>query len=760
MSSCDDIEAKYEAVTEALQTLSAKIADSQDLVALNRKVASLEARHQTLWLYVGDLGRGIKILQGKVADLTSAIAGVRSAIQSLNGGLHAIKTETQTVKATAGNALASAVQAIAAIAVVKPLIPAIKAEAAAAKKLSYEALFRAGDAISATNEIKPFARKIPKIEKEMSGIYQQFGGLDSKIKEVGSRATQASKKATSALSQAASNASGIKGLAGKILGIFNIISTLATIAMLAEQVITNNKQWAEIRELQRKAKQQEEGLISERRERAQGDAAVLGALDRLRRHLEKKITDVRREIDLVVRPIKDSLDRVRVHLEKKITDVRREIDLVIRPIKEALAAGLSALKAEIYSALRSQLGGLESRLSARIEKAFAQIESIIKLIQSIRSDLLRRVEKLEQNLSKKIESIVKLIQSIRSDLLRRIEDLKNWVQNLLKGFNPNIAIGSIAAAAAAIALAQLLSRLPGLIAQHSPKMSCRFNDTAARDAAASAKRGERATNILNTFTQGALFKKVSDGFTGTFTRLGEPLAKGGIGAKLMRLGVVQAADRVMSFLIFFATLHNAMMLSKNVLLTLTETMTVGLDVIQTRLGLKDSEDEPLDVTKAVGQSVNTFMASVLGASRWAELKQSFAAANRILQAGANIIYQVRSLTDSSLTIGQFIGENLAKLMNGLKFSGVVDKLSYPFVSETVNPQSIILQKIQNVGDAADALSSVTSEVKSIQEEAGELGEQSVKFQEMIEKGKKQASDLADAWDDNSLTPQIDPTKDF
>jgi predicted nucleic acid-binding Zn-ribbon protein len=749
--SCGDIETNFKKVEDAIQHLSSKIADIQDLTALQAKVAALDSRTQLALQRISALQSRMNSSESRISSLNGIIEGLRGWIQSLGSKVSQLNSTTNEVKQASISATASIASLFALAGLAKSEIKAAKSEAAYAKKLSGEALFKIGDATKAINEIKPFTRRIPALEKDVKGVYSRFAPLQDKISKASQNATQALKKSGSALSAAATNASGIKGLAGKLLGVLNIIGTLATIASLTAVVIENNKQWADIRALKAKDERIERRISDETHGRMKEDDNLGKRIDALKAFSQEKLFEVKRDllsfIDKAVdkldaklngkiSEIYSSLQSVRAYLDNRINGLRDSVNRELEQIRRLIQ--------NIRAEFRQEIQKLDERLGGRISK-------LEQLIQSIRQQINSEIRKLLTQLESRLAKVEKFVQSVRTDLLQRIEKVQQW----LAGQFPTIA-----GMAAAIALAQLLARLPGLIAQNAPKMSCRFNDTAARDAASAAKRNEQKTTVLNTFVQGSLFKNVSDGFKGTFTRLGEPLAKGGIGAKLMRLGVVQAADRVMNFLVFFATIHNAMMLSKNVLLTLTETMTVGLDVIQTRLGLKDSEDEPLDVTKAVGESVNSFMASLLGAARWAELKQSFAAANRILQAGANIVYQVRSLTDSSLTIGQFIGENLAKLMNGLKFSGVVDKLSYPFVSETVNPQSIILQRIQNAGDAADALSSVTSEIKSIQEEAGELGEQTVKFQEMIEKGKKQASDLADAWDDNSLTPQIDPTKDF
>ena len=99
-------------------------------------------------------------------------------------------------------------------------------------------------------------------------------------------------------------------------------------------------------------------------------------------------------------------------------------------------------------------------------------------------------------------------------------------------------------------------------------------------------------------------------------------------------------------------LHNAAMLSRNLGSTLGDLTSQALATI----GIKDSEDSPIDVNEILGKQANNFMSSILGAEVWAGTKTSWNKANSIIASATNLMYTVRSMFDSTREILEWTAE--------------------------------------------------------------------------------------------------------
>ena len=117
------------------------------------------------------------------------------------------------------------------------------------------------------------------------------------------------------------------------------------------------------------------------------------------------------------------------------------------------------------------------------------------------------------------------------------------------------------------------------------------------------------------------------------------------------------------------------------------------------------------------------MVKILGQENWTQTKKTWLLANRTVQAASNVVYTMRSMFDSSLEIGMWTAEQVAKIGNGLREDGVVELFRWGQMPETVFPNSRILQKLENLDDAASSVSMVTSELLSVKDEAAELYDQ-------------------------------------
>jgi hypothetical protein len=223
---------------------------------------------------------------------------------------------------------------------------------------------------------------------------------------------------------------------------------------------------------------------------------------------------------------------------------------------------------------------------------------------------------------------------------------------------------------------------------------------------------------------------------------------------------VSKLDKVYTFLTFLTTLHNASMLSNNLLQTLESTLSQGLATV----GFKDPDGNPWDINTIINTSISDFLKARLGANVYADLDLKWKSANRIYQSGANMVYQVRSLWDSARSIAETTGANLGQLMNTLKKDGVVSENAYPTKSESPMMVNSVMAKLQNLDEAASHLNSITSQAYGVTETVAQMKTDKADFDKLLadsplKKGipNKAANDELVAKKLASPSPPIDVT---
>ena len=185
--------------------------------------------------------------------------------------------------------------------------------------------------------------------------------------------------------------------------------------------------------------------------------------------------------------------------------------------------------------------------------------------------------------------------------------------------------------------------------------------------------------------------------------------------------------RAWNALTLLVVLHNAAMMSSSLVTTLGEALSTGLELV----GIKDEENNRIDVNQILGQKADNFMKGMLGAEVWANTQASWVAANRAVQAAANITSTMQSIFDSSLNVGIWTAEQVAKIGNGLKADGIVERFRYPDMPEVVTHNSVILKRLEGLDEAASSVAMVTSELLSVKQEAASLAEQREEFKKSI-----------------------------
>lgn len=195
---------------------------------------------------------------------------------------------------------------------------------------------------------------------------------------------------------------------------------------------------------------------------------------------------------------------------------------------------------------------------------------------------------------------------------------------------------------------------------------------------------------------------------------------------------VTRADKVMAGVSMVMSVHNAMMLSNNLLSTVSEATNMTLNA----LGIRDEEDTPIDFGAAVKEKIEAVMKNVLGETKYVELTARIAKANRIYQASINLLDTAYSLFDSARSVAELTAENTGKIGNALRDAGVVYEDAYNEFVEEVNSQN---QKLRGFGKLGKTLGQVSEGVSTVTEISSEV----VELKENIEQVKEEKQQLAD-----------------
>lgn len=215
-----------------------------------------------------------------------------------------------------------------------------------------------------------------------------------------------------------------------------------------------------------------------------------------------------------------------------------------------------------------------------------------------------------------------------------------------------------------------------------------------------------------------LGKQIAGGLSGQAVKTFEKVTKF---AEWLRI------DRILNVLTWVNTTHNAFMLSSSI----TNTLFGAIDNVA-NIFFKDINGVDIDSKKAVSTYFDNMAKAVFGVENWKNLTTTIKKANRIYQSGANIVDSVRSMTDSVRNVAEFTAENTGKIGNALKTYQVIAPDAFKWMPEKVDGQSVWVQRLQNLEEAASGIEMVSSEVLSITQNANEIKKQVDEFNKNVE----------------------------
>ncbi len=211
----------------------------------------------------------------------------------------------------------------------------------------------------------------------------------------------------------------------------------------------------------------------------------------------------------------------------------------------------------------------------------------------------------------------------------------------------------------------------------------------------------------------ALLQPIKNGVDLANRKLGAPIANGGISGFLGRLSSSLGIDRALNLIGIASNLHNAMMLSASLKVTLLEM----LSSVGNATGLlQTSENENVDLNQVFNQGIETFMVTIMGAENYAGLKVNLRKYNAIYRAATNSLNATASMFNSIGDALETAAEYTGKIGNALRAASVVRENAYNFMSEHITVKTSKFMTFQTkVGDVTQVLETINEIAENVVE---------------------------------------------
>lgn len=256
----------------------------------------------------------------------------------------------------------------------------------------------------------------------------------------------------------------------------------------------------------------------------------------------------------------------------------------------------------------------------------------------------------------------------------------------------------------------------------------------ADDAAKNSVNNSNKLDALNALMQAAdlTLLKVMD------KKLGKQLDRGGISGFLGRMSAYAGVDRALNLVSFASNLHNAMMLSASLKVTLLEL----LSSVGNATGLlQTSENENVDLNNVFNQGIENFLVLILGTENYAGLKVGLWKYSAIYRAANNVLSNVGNMFSSIGNGIEVIGERTGKIGNAIRAAGMVRENAYQWMSEKMTVHTNKFMTFQTkVGGVTEVLESINEIAESTiegQQSYTEAVKATTDFKKVLAEGTKE-----------------------
>ena len=191
-------------------------------------------------------------------------------------------------------------------------------------------------------------------------------------------------------------------------------------------------------------------------------------------------------------------------------------------------------------------------------------------------------------------------------------------------------------------------------------------------------------------------------------------------------------DKAMQYITMITVIHNAVMLSRGIGDTLGSALDSGLQAFG--LQIKDKDGNQLGVTQITGKSFQDLIKSVIGAENYTTLNATWTQANRVYQAGINLLGNVQAIVDSSTAVAELCSNRVGTLMNALRSAGMVREDAYRGQSQNVTKFNAFQNKLEALEQGVSNTASIAGSVVSVQQSVNELKTNRAAFDNAVKGG--------------------------
>jgi len=177
-------------------------------------------------------------------------------------------------------------------------------------------------------------------------------------------------------------------------------------------------------------------------------------------------------------------------------------------------------------------------------------------------------------------------------------------------------------------------------------------------------------------------------------------------------------DKAVQYITMITALHNAAMLSRSIGDTLGSAIDSAL--LSLNFGIKDKDGNLIGFNAAIGQQTQELIRKAVGNDVYNGVSQAFTQANRVYQAGINLLSNVQSIIDSTSAVAELTSNRVAALMNSLRNAGVVRENAYGSQSENTTRFNAFMNKLEALEQGTSNLASITGNIVSVQQSVNEL----------------------------------------
>ena len=179
------------------------------------------------------------------------------------------------------------------------------------------------------------------------------------------------------------------------------------------------------------------------------------------------------------------------------------------------------------------------------------------------------------------------------------------------------------------------------------------------------------------------------------------------------------ADKILNAIGAVLSLHNAMMLSRNLGSSIGETASLFLNAI----GITDKEGAAIDINEILSNRIEEVVNSVIGADNAQAIGSAFNAANRVLTAAQGVVSSIRGIKDSLQNGQEIIANRIGNLGNSFMNQGILEEDSFAWMDTEVNFRthfSGLTNTIENLQEVVDETNELVQTGLEVQEGFGEI----------------------------------------